>query len=351
MKILVTGAAGFIGAAVAERLLVLGYTVVGLDNLNDYYDSDLKRQRLARLQRWGVEKNPAFSFMEEDICSLDVLMRLFEFEKFDAVIHLAAQAGVRYSLIQPQAYVSANMQGFLNVLECSRHHPVRHVLYASSSSVYGQNAKIPFCVEDKTDAPLSLYAASKKSNELMAHSYSHLFGIPTTGLRFFTVYGPWGRPDMAPMLFAEAMLQNKAIAVFNHGKMRRDFTYIDDVVASVVRLLPLVPATVGDDGAALVPYRVLNCGRGSPVDLLVFIRLLAAALGRQPVLDFQDMQQGDVPVTWADTQPLEALTQFKPEVSVEDGVTQFAAWFMAWKQGTVDKNKSEKNQLQKNNIA
>lgn len=339
MKVLITGAAGFIGADISARLLRLGHTLVGLDNLNDYYDVGFKRQRLAHLQACVGDTNSAFSFIKEDICSLDVLMRLFEFEKFDVVIHLAAQAGVRYSLIKPQAYVSANLQGFLNVLECCRHYPVRHLLYASSSSVYGQNAKIPFCVEDKTDAPLSLYAASKKSNELMAHSYSHLFGIPTTGLRFFTVYGPWGRPDMAPLLFAEAMLQNKPIAVFNHGKMQRDFTYIDDIVTSVARLLPLAPAAVGDDGARLVPHRVLNCGRGSPVDLLVFIRLLAAALGRQPVLDYQDMQLGDVPVTWADTQPLEALTQFKPKVSVEAGVAQFAAWFLAWKQSTAHKNK------------
>lgn len=338
MKILVTGAAGFIGAAVSARLLGLGHTLVGLDNLNDYYDSGLKRQRLAGLQRCGENADPAFSFTEADICSLDVLMRLFELEKFDAVIHLAAQAGVRYSLIKPQAYLSANMQGFLNVLECCRHHPVRHLLYASSSSVYGQNAKIPFCVEDKADEPLSLYAASKKSNELMAHSYSHLFGIPATGLRFFTVYGPWGRPDMAPLLFAEALLKNEPIAVFNHGKMRRDFTYIDDVVESVVRLLPLAPSGQTGDDRVAVTCRVLNCGRGSPVDLLVFIRLLASALGKQAVVDFQDMQPGDVPVTWADTRPLEALTQFKPAVSIDTGVARFAAWFMAWKESTAEKS-------------
>jgi UDP-glucuronate 4-epimerase len=198
-------------------------------------------------------------------------------------------------------------------------------VYASSSSVYGQNAKIPFCVEDNTDAPLSLYAASKKSNELMAHSYSHLFGIPTTGLRFFTVYGPWGRPDMAPILFAEAMVQHKPIAVFNHGQMQRDFTYIDDIVTSVVRILPLAPDFI------CPPYRLINCGRGSPIDLLAFIRLLATALGEDPVLEYQDMQAGDVPMTWADTQPLEALTRFKPQVSIEEGVAQFALWFLAWK--------------------
>lgn len=331
MKILVTGAAGFIGAAVSERLLGLGHSLVGLDSLSDYYDIGFKRQRIARLEGRVDGLPSAFSFVQEDICSLDALMRLFELQKFDVVIHLAAQAGVRYSLIQPHTYVSANMQGFLNVLECCRKYPVRHLLYASSSSVYGQNAKIPFCVEDKTDAPLSLYAASKKSNELMAHSYSHLFGIPITGLRFFTVYGPWGRPDMAPMLFAEAMFCNKPIAVFNHGNMRRDFTYIDDIVSSVVRLLPLAPLATADDGAAIVPSRILNCGHGSPVDLLAFIQLLAAALGRKSVLDFQDMQAGDVPVTWADTQPLEALTQFKPHMAVEEGVARFAAWFLDWK--------------------
>ncbi len=335
-KVLVTGVAGFIGAAVSIRLLSLGYQVVGLDSLNNYYEVELKQQRLDMIQTGDESAN--FSFVKNNICDHDGLMNLFGREKFDNVVHLAAQAGVRHSIIQPHDYASANMQGFLNVLECCRHYSVQHLIYASSSSVYGQNAKIPFCVEDNTDAPLSLYAASKKSNELMAHSYSHLFGIPTTGLRFFTVYGPWGRPDMAPMLFAESMLENRAIAVFNHGKMRRDFTYIDDIVTAVVRLLTLAPAAVGKAGAAIVPYRVLNCGRGSPVDLLVFIRLLAAALGRQPVLDYQAMQPGDVPVTWADTQPLETLTQFKPEVSVEDGVAKLAAWFLSWKQCTVEKN-------------
>lgn len=338
MKILVTGAAGFIGAAVTERLLGLGHSVVGLDNLNDYYDVDLKRHRVERLLGCRAHKSQRFTFIKEDICRQDFLLELFQLQNFDVVIHLAAQAGVRHSLIKPQAYLNTNMQGFLNVLECCRHHPVRHLLYASSSSVYGQNAKIPFCVEDKADEPLSLYAASKKSNELMAHSYSHLFGIPTTGLRFFTVYGPWGRPDMAPLLFAEAMLKNEPIAVFNHGKMRRDFTYIDDVVESVVRLVPLVPSSQTGDVSRTAPCRVLNCGRGSPVDLLVFIRLLASALGKQAVVDFQDMQPGDVPMTWADTRPLEALTQFKPLVPIETGVAWFATWFMAWKENAVEKN-------------
>lgn len=339
MRILVTGAAGFIGAAVTARLLGLGHSVVGLDNLNDYYDSGLKRQRLAQLQLQRTCEASAFRFIQEDVANQAALLGIFEREKFDVVVHLAAQAGVRHSLVAPYDYITANVQGFLNVLECCRHFPVQHLLYASSSSVYGQNAKTPFSVEDKADAPLNLYAASKKSNELMAHSYSHLFGIPTTGLRFFTVYGPWGRPDMAPMLFAEAMLHNKPIAVFNHGKMRRDFTYIDDIVTSVVRLLPLAPPTVANDGVAIVPSRILNCGRGSPVDLLAFIQLLAKALGRKPVLDFQDMQAGDVPVTWADTRSLEELTQFKPHVCVEEGVTKFAAWFLDWKK------------LEKNNIA
>lgn len=341
MRILVTGAAGFIGAAVTARLLGLGHCVVGLDNLNDYYDSALKRQRLAclQLQQGAMGVASAFTFIQENVANQAAMLGIFEREKFDVVVHLAAQAGVRHSLVAPHDYLTANVQGFLNVLECCRHFPVQHLLYASSSSVYGQNAKTPFSVEDKTDAPSNLYAASKKSNELMAHSYSHLFTIPTTGLRFFTVYGPWGRPDMAPMLFAEAMLQNKPIAVFNHGKMRRDFTYIDDIVTSVVRVLPLAPTAVGDDGTALVPYRVLNCGRGSPVDLLAFIQLLATALGRKPVLDFQDMQAGDVPVTWADTRSLEELTQFKPHVCVEEGVAKFAAWFLDWKNKKLEKNK------------
>lgn len=338
MNILVTGAAGFIGAAVSARLLSMGHTVVGLDNLNDYYDSRIKQQRLAQLQLLRARTTSEFAFIQQDITDQAALLGIFEREKFDVVVHLAAQAGVRHSLVAPHDYLSANMQGFLNVLECCRHVPVQHLLYASSSSVYGQNVNIPFSVEDKTDAPLSLYAASKKSNELMGHSYSHLFGIPTTGLRFFTVYGPWGRPDMAPMLFAEAMLNNKPIAVFNHGKMRRDFTYIDDIVTSVVRLLPLAPPATAGDGTSLVASRILNCGRGSPVDLLVFIQLLATALGRKPVLDFQDMQAGDVPVTWADTQPLQLLTQFKPHVAVEEGVVKFAAWFMAWKNNRIEKS-------------
>jgi UDP-glucuronate 4-epimerase len=338
MKILVTGAAGFIGAAISARLLTLGHTVVGLDNLNDYYDSRLKQQRLAQIHLLRGCTTSAFAFIQQDITDQAALLGVFEREKFDVVVHLAAQAGVRHSLVAPHDYLTANMQGFLNVLECCRYVPVQHLLYASSSSVYGQNASIPFSVEDKTDAPLSLYAASKKSNELMAYSYSHLFGMPTTGLRFFTVYGPWGRPDMAPMLFAEAMLNNQPIAVFNHGKMRRDFTYIDDIVSSVVQLLPLAPPATTDGGTVVVPSRILNCGRGSPVDLLVFIQLLAAALERKPMLDFQDMQAGDVPVTWADTRPLEVLTQFKPRVAVEEGVAQFAAWFMAWKNNRLEKS-------------
>lgn len=322
-KVLVTGVAGFIGAAVSLRLLSLGYHVVGLDSLNNYYDVDLKKQRLNLLETHATQSR--FSFFQENICHQSELLKLFKYEKFDYVIHLAAQAGVRHSINAPQDYVSANLQGFLNVLEACRHYPVKHLIYASSSSVYGKNSKIPFAVEDRTDAPLSLYAASKKSNELMAHSYSHLFGIPTTGLRFFTVYGPWGRPDMAPMLFAEAMWQNKPITVFNHGKMKRDFTYIDDIVASIERVLVLPPAK------DIPPYRIMNCGRGSPVDLLKFIHLLGIALGKTPTLDFQGMQAGDVPQTWADTQPLEILTQFKPQIPVEQGVENFAAWFSTWK--------------------
>ena len=328
MKVLVTGVAGFIGAAVSARLLSAGYDVVGVDNLNDYYEIALKRQRLALLQEHVHAST--FSWVQRDIRNQDALLRLFAFEKFDVIVHLAAQAGVRHSITKPHDYISANVQGFLNVLECCRQYPVQHLLYASSSSVYGKNAKIPFCVQDPSDAPLSLYAASKKSNELMAHSYSHLFGIPSTGIRFFTVYGPWGRPDMAPMLFAKAMLQKKQIAVFNHGNMQRDFTFIDDIVTSVLNLLPLPPVWDVKEGTSAVPARVLNCGRGSPVDLLVFIRLLAEALSVEPVLDFQDMQAGDVPVTWADTQPLEALTLSKPKVPIEEGVEKFAAWFMGW---------------------
>ncbi|MEY4425750.1 MAG: hypothetical protein RL535_48 [Pseudomonadota bacterium] len=326
-KVLVTGGAGFIGAAVILRLLKLGHRIVCLDSLNNYYHVGLKMQRLDCLRACDVHAQ--LTFFEQNICHHDALMCLFEHEKFDHVIHLAAQAGVRHSILEPHAYMEANMRGFLNVLECCRHYPVKHLVYASSSSVYGKNTKVPFSTEDKTDTPLNLYAASKKSNELMAHSYSHLFGIPTTGLRFFTVYGPWGRPDMAPMLFAEAMWRNKPITVFNQGQMQRDFTYIDDIATAVERVLPLAPH---EDKP---PYRIMNCGRGQPVDLLFFIRLLADALDKTPKLDFQGMQAGDVPVTWADTHPLEGLTQFKPQISVEQGVERFAAWFKAWKTNNV----------------
>ena len=332
MKVLVTGAAGFIGMHVSERLLARGDEVVGLDNLNDYYDPSLKESRLDRLRPCAQ-----FRFVKLDVTDREAMTRLFVEEKFDRVVHLAAQAGVRYSLKNPHAYVDSNLVGFMNILEGCRHNGVEHLVYASSSSVYGGNAKMPFSEHDSVDHPVSLYAATKKANELMAHTYSHLYGLPTTGLRFFTVYGPWGRPDMALFLFVRAILEDQPIDVFNHGKMRRDFTYIDDIVEGVIRVLdrkaepdtafdPLCP----DPGRSHAPYRVFNIGNHDPVDLMDFIDAIEEALGRVARKNFLPIQDGDVPATFADVSELEAWTDFKPATSVRDGVGRFVAWYRTY---------------------
>lgn len=317
MKVLVTGAAGFIGMHVCERLLARGDTVVGIDNLNDYYDVSLKEARLARLT-----PHAGFHFERVDIANATALMALFAADRFDRVVHLAAQAGVRYSLQNPQAYVESNLVGFANILEACRHHPVAHLVYASSSSVYGGNQKIPFAESDPVDAPVSLYAATKKSNELMAHAYSHLYDIPATGLRFFTVYGPWGRPDMAYWSFTRRILDGQPIDVFNHGDMRRDFTYIDDIVEGVIRLLDKPP---GEDAA--VRHQVFNIGNHQPVQLLDFIACLESALGVTAVKQLLPMQDGDVPVTYADTSRLDAWVGFQPATPLAQGLGQFVAWY------------------------
>ena len=326
--VLVTGAAGFIGSAVAMRLLAEGFSVVGLDNLNDYYDPALKVARLDRLA------HPSFRFVEVDLSEAPVIDALFREYRFETVIHLAAQAGVRYSLDNPGAYVSSNVAGFLSILEGCRHHGVRHLLYASSSSVYGAVTAMPFSVHQNVDHPVSLYAATKKANELMAHSYSHLYGLPTTGLRFFTVYGPWGRPDMALYLFTKAMLEGRPIKVFNEGRMSRDFTYIDDVVEMVWRLTGVTPvsnpAWKGDDpdpASSKAPYRIYNLGNNAPVELGYIIELLERATGVEAIRQMMPMQSGDVPATFANIDEVAAVTGFRPTISIEAGVGRFVAWY------------------------
>jgi UDP-glucuronate 4-epimerase len=332
MKILVTGAAGFIGMHVAERLLARGDEVVGLDNLNDYYEVGLKEARLARLT-----PNPKFRIVRTDVADATAVTKLFAAERFDRVVHLAAQAGVRYSLVNPHAYVSANLAGFINVLEGCRHNKVGHLVYASSSSVYGGNARMPFSEHDNVDHPVSLYAATKKANELMAHSYSHLFKMPTTGLRFFTVYGPWGRPDMALFLFTKAILDGKPIDVFNNGKMRRDFTFIDDIVEGVIRVLDLPAAPDPkfdpmnpDPARSDAPYRVFNIGNSDPVELMTYIETLEAALGKTAVRNFRPLQDGDVPATSADTADLRDAVGFAPKTPVKVGIKRFVDWYRAY---------------------
>lgn len=312
MKILLTGAAGFIGFHLAGRLLSRGDEVVGVDNLNDYYPVVLKEARLSRLT-----SEKGFRFVKMDISDREALPALFESEKFDAVVNLAAQAGVRYSIENPWAYVESNLLGFMNVLECCRHYPVKNLVYASSSSVYGDNGKVPFSEDDKVDSPVSLYAATKKSNELLASCYNHLYGIPATGLRFFTVYGPWGRPDMSPMLFASAILEGRPIKVFNNGKMMRDFTYIDDIVEGVVRVLDHPSEE----------HRVYNIGCGSPAKLLDFISLIETSLGRTAEKIMMPMQAGDVTRTYADTTRLERNFGYRPQVSLPEGIAKFVEWY------------------------
>jgi UDP-glucuronate 4-epimerase len=318
--ILVTGAAGFIGFHVARRLLAEGRHVTGLDNLNNYYDPALKQARLDILR-----ENSRFDFVQADLADRSSTRELFAKHRFAVVIHLAAQAGVRHSIDHPYAYVDANLQGFINVLEGCRRNECRHLVYASSSSVYGANTKLPFSVADKTDCPVSLYAATKKANELMAHSYSHLYRLPVTGLRFFTIYGPWGRPDMAIFLFAKAIIEGKPIKLFNHGNMRRDFTHIDDVTRVVLRLIEQIPADDGRAGNA--PARIYNVGNHHPEQLMHVVALLEKQLGRAAVKEMLPMQPGDVTETFADVDDLMRDVGFRPQTSIEDGIADFVAWY------------------------
>lgn len=332
MKVLITGAAGFIGMHVAQLLLARGDEVVGIDNLNDYYSPALKKSRLQSLLAY-----PGFHVIQADIVDRNIIEEIFASEKPSRVIHLAAQPGVRYSLTNPHAYVQTNLVGFLNILEGCRHNDVEHLLYASSSSVYGANTQMPFAVTDNVDHPVSLYAATKKSNELMAHSYSHLYGLPTTGLRYFTVYGPWGRPDMSPWLFTSAILEGRPIDVFNHGKMQRDFTYIDDTAEGTVRVLDQVatPNLTFDSGnpdpaSSYAPFRVYNIGNNQPVELMHFINTIEIALGREAKKNFLPMQDGDVQTTYADIDHLKQAVGFQPRTPLTEGVQRWVEWFRGY---------------------
>ncbi len=335
MKILITGVAGFIGFHLCKSLISKGYTIVGIDNINDYYDVNLK---YARLQKLGISKNDvipflnnskssnhSFQFIRMNLEDRIELPKLFEKHKFDVVFNLAAQAGVRYSLKNPETYIDSNIVGFLNILECCRHHQIKHLLYASSSSVYGENKKTPFSTDDPVDFPISLYAATKKSNELMAYTYSHLYNIPATGLRFFTVYGPWGRPDMAIYLFSEAISQKKPIKIFNNGNMSRDFTYIDDIINGVEILLDNPPKTEKLKEC----YRVFNIGNGKPQPLQTFIKAIETSLGMEAIKKYLPMQPGDVPQTWADISALEKLG-YQSRVEIEEGVQKFVNWYQEY---------------------
>ena len=329
MRVLVTGSAGFIGAALTERLLARGDQVHGIDNHNDYYDPALKEARLARFAA-----HPNYTHERADLADAGAMNRAFQAFQPQRVVNLAAQAGVRYSLKNPHAYAQSNLVGFINILEACRHNSVEHLVYASSSSVYGANRKLPFAVEDAVDHPVSLYAASKKANELMAHTYSHLYDLPTTGLRFFTVYGPWGRPDMSPILFAERIVRGEPIDVFNHGQHSRDFTYVDDIVEGVIRTLDHIAepdlnydATQPNPGASSAPYRVYNIGNDQPVQLMHFIELMEQNLGRTVEKRFLPMQPGDVPDTWADVSALRRDVGYAPNTSIEEGVAKFVAWY------------------------
>jgi UDP-glucuronate 4-epimerase len=326
MKILVTGAAGFIGYHVTLKLLSRGDQVVGVDNLNDYYDVNLKQSRLKKIMEHSYAAN--FQFIKLELADVEATANLFIQEQFDRVVHLAAQAGVRYSIQNPNAYVQSNLVGFTNVLEGCRNSQVEHLVYASSSSVYGGNVKIPFSEKDAVDAPVSFYAATKKANELMAHTYSHLYELPTTGLRFFTVYGPWGRPDMSPFLFADAIVNNKSIKVFNHGDMMRDFTYIDDIVEGIIRVLDK-PAMPQENVTA--PYRIFNIGNSQPEKLMDFIGYMENAFGKFAEKDFLPMQAGDVKATFADISALEKWVDFKPGTSLKLGVEAFVDWYKHYK--------------------
>ena len=328
-SILVTGAAGFIGFHLCKNLLTSGRVVFGLDNLNEYYDIGLKQSRLQILKKYT-----GFHFVQIDLKDKKDLDELFQKNDFEVVINLAAQAGVRYSLTHPYAYLDSNLTGFLNILEACRQSPPAHLIYASSSSVYGANKKMPFSVHDNVDHPLALYAASKKANELMAHAYSNLYKLPTTGLRFFTVYGPYGRPDMALFLFTKAILEGKPIEVYNFGKMKRDFTYVDDIVEGIVKLIPHVPmgdkswnALQPDPSCSFAPYRLFNIGNNNPVELLTFIEVLEAKLGMKAIKNFLPLQDGDVKETYADIQDLEKLTGFRPSTSIETGIEKFVNWY------------------------
>ena len=333
-RILITGVAGFIGSTLTHKLLARGDTVVGIDNLNDYYDPTLKVARLARLQQ-----HENFSFRKQDICDQAGMEELFKQDRFDAVMHLAAQAGVRYSLTNPRAYIDANVAGFTNVLECARHSKAGHLVFASSSSVYGLNTRLPLSESDNVDHPVSLYAATKKANELMAHSYAHLFGLPSTGLRFFTVYGPWGRPDMALFLFTKAILADEPINVFNHGKMMRDFTYVDDIVEGVMRVIDR-PATPDQEWSGATPnpatskaqYRIFNIGNNCPVDLMSYIHALEDCLGKKAKMNMLPMQPGDVAATNADVARLQEWVDFRPQTKVEDGIRHFVEWYRQYYQ-------------------
>ncbi len=325
-NLLVTGVAGFVGFHLCQRLLDRRDTIIGIDNLNDYYDVSLKQARLEQLKN-----RSGFSFKKLDLADREGINQLFAQGNFEQVAHLAAQAGVRYSLKNPYAYVDSNLVGFLNILEGCRHSQIQHLVYASSSSVYGANKKIPFSVEDNVDYPISLYAATKKSNELIAHSYSHLYHIPMTGLRFFTIYGPWGRPDMAMFIFTKAILEEKPIDVFNYGKMQRDFTYIDDIVEGVIRTLDRIPQS-GENPQTNAPYKLYNIGNNQPIELLHLIEVLETALGKPAIKNFMPIQPGDVPITYADVDALIQDIDFQPNTSIEVGVQNFVEWYRSYYQ-------------------
>ena len=344
MKILVTGTAGFIGSHLTKKLLNNMFEVVGLDCINDYYDINLKYDRLKNegIDKTEIQYNKivqsktsnAYRFIQLNLEDKENLDKLFETEKFDYVVNLAAQAGVRYSIINPGAYLKSNIEGFLNILENCRHHEIKHLVYASSSSVYGLNQQFPFSTHDNVDHPISLYAASKKSNELMAHTYSYLFKLPTTGLRFFTVYGPWGRPDMALFLFTKAILEGKSIEVFNNGEMERDFTYVDDIVEGIFGTMKAIPqgnkewkGTSPDPSSSPAPYKIFNIGNSNPVKLMDFVKAIETELGKKAEIIFKPLQPGDVPKTWADTKDLEDIIHYKPATPIELGVKKFIEWY------------------------